>query len=138
MMTPASGSRIANLSRAAVPLALAGLAAIILLVLPPTHYSFYPQCPIYDSLHLLCPGCGTTRALAALLRGHVKEALRFNALTTLLLPILIAYAIGAYRRLLNHKDLNHLQITWPRLPSGVLYALATIAVIFTIVRNLWL
>jgi heme/copper-type cytochrome/quinol oxidase subunit 3 len=133
MMTPASGSRIANLSRAAVPLALIGLAATTLLVLPPAHYSFYPQCPIYNTLHLLCPGCGTTRALAALLRGHVKEALRLNALTTLLLPILIVYAISSYRRLLNHQE-----ITWPRLPSGVLYAVATIAVIFTIVRNLWL
>ena len=136
MMTPAGGSRIANLSRAVVPLALIGLAATTLLVLPPAHYSFYPQCPIYDSLHLLCPGCGTTRALAALLRGHVKEALRLNALTTLLLPILIAYAISTYCRLLIHKDLNHQQMTWPRLPSGVLYAVAAIAIIFTIARNL--
>ncbi|MCU1226484.1 MAG: hypothetical protein JWQ42_4577 [Edaphobacter sp.] len=136
MMTPASGSRIANLSRAAAPLALAGLAATTLLLFPPAQYSFYPQCPIYNSLHLLCPGCGTTCALAALLRGHVKEALRLNALTTLLLPILIAYAIGTYRGLLNHKDLNHRQMTWSRLPSGVLYAIAAIAVIFTIVRNL--
>jgi heme/copper-type cytochrome/quinol oxidase subunit 3 len=130
-MTPASSSRIANLSRAAVPLALAGLAAATLLLLPPAQYSFYPECPLYNSLHLLCPGCGTTRALSALLRGHLEEALRLNALTTLMLPIVIAYAIRSYRHLLNREP-----ILWPRLPSSILYAVAAIAAIFTIVRNL--
>ena len=130
-MTPASGSRIANLSRAAAPLALASLAATTLLLLPPAQYRFYPQCPIYDSLHLLCPGCGTTRALAALLRGHLAEALRFNALTTLMLPIVIAYAIRSYRHFLNREPMH-----WPQLPSSLLYAVAAIAVIFSIGRNL--
>ena len=130
-MTPASGNRIANLSRSAAPLALAGLAATTLLVLPPAQDNFYPQCPIYNSLHLLCPGCGTTRAFAALLRGHLQEALRLNALTTLMLPIVIAYAIRSYRHFLNREPMR-----WPRLPSSILYAVAAIAVIFTIARNL--
>ena len=130
-MTPASSSRIANLSRAAAPLALAGLAITTLQLLPPAQYSFYPQCPIYNSLHLLCPGCGTTRALSALLRGHLEEALRFNALTTLMLPIVIAYAIRSYRHFLNRQPMH-----WPQLPSSLLYAVAAIAATFTIVRNL--
>ena len=50
-------------------------------------------------LHLQCPGCGATRALAALLHGHVIEAMNFNALITLLLPFAAAYGIVCYIRL---------------------------------------
>lgn len=67
-------SRIANILRAVAPLAVAALAASLLLLFPPQRYTFYPQCPIYRYLHLKCPGCGTTRALAALLHGDIAPA----------------------------------------------------------------
>ena len=123
-------SRAANISRAAAPLILISLTASILLLFPPTRYSFYPQCPVYSSLHLLCPGCGTTRALAALLRGHLREALRLNALTTLTLPIAIAYAIQIYRSHLRREP-----IRWPQPPLVAIYAMLCITIIFTIARN---
>jgi len=121
-------SRSANISRAAAPVVLIGLAAAALLYLPPAQYSFYPQCPIYRSLHLLCPGCGTTRALAVLLRGHLGEALHLNALTTLMIPIAAGYAV---RRFVRREALQ-----WPRLPSGVIYAMLGVTAVFTIARNL--
>ena len=124
-------SRSANISRAAAPVVLIGLAAAALLCLPPAQYSFYPQCPIYRSLHLLCPGCGTTRALAALLRGHLGEALRINALTTLMIPIAAGYAVRRYRRFVRREA-----VQWPRLPSGVIYAMLGVTAVFTIARNL--
>ena len=122
--------RTATISRAAAPLVVAGLAAAILLFLPPTRYSFYPQCPIYSSLHLLCPGCGTTRALAALLRGHLREAIHLNALTTLLFPIAIAYAAQNYRSHLRREP-----IRWPQIPPAAIYATLCVTIIFTIARN---
>jgi hypothetical protein len=62
---------------------------------PPARASFYPACPIREFLGIDCPGCGATRALAALLRGHVLEALRLNPLFVLLLPVALAGAIEA-------------------------------------------
>lgn len=130
-MTAATRSRIARTSRAAAPLVVIAVAASVLLLFPPQQYSFYPQCTIYRYLHIQCPGCGATRALAALLHGHISEAFRLNALTTLLTPPAALYAALCYRRFLQHKP-------FPKLhpPPAAIYATLAIAAIFTIVRNL--
>ena len=130
-MSASLQGRTVTISRAAAPLVLAGSAFALLLLLPPTRYSFYPQCPIYSSLHLLCPGCGTTRALAALLRGHLREALRLNALTTMMLPIAVAYAAKIYSHLLQRKPVRP-----PQPRPAAIYAMLCITVIFTIARNM--
>jgi hypothetical protein len=102
---------------------LAGAA--ILLRFPPTQYSFYPQCPIHEYFGILCPGCGTTRAFAALLHGHIAEAFYLNPLTTLLLPAALAWIVSSRRRQ------SPLQ-----LPPMALYTLLAVAAIFTAARNL--
>src|SRR5260370_11583354 len=99
MIRTAARSRIADILRTAVPSAIIALAAIILLRFPPAQYSFYPRCPIYELLHLQCPGCGATRAIAAVLHGHFLEAMSLNALITLLLPFAAAYGIPCSYRL---------------------------------------
>jgi hypothetical protein len=130
-MSAATGSRVAALSRAAAPLVLITLVVAVLLRFPPTKYSFYPPCPIYSLLHIECPGCGATRALAALLHGNVAEALHFNVLTTLMLLPATAYATICYRRYLRADPFR-----WPQLPPASIYAAFVVAVIFTIFRNL--
>ena len=129
-MNASPHSRAASLTRAAAPVLIIGLAASLLLLFPPTQYTFYPQCPIYRSFHLLCPGCGTTRALAALLRGHLREALRHNALTTLMLPIAAAYAARSYSSLLHRES-----VRWSQPPAAAIYMMIAITAVFTIVRN---
>jgi hypothetical protein len=130
-MTGSSRSRIAAVVRAAAPLACVVLAAAVLLRFPPGQYSFYPQCPIYRYLHLQCPGCGSTRAVAALLHGHIAEAMRLNALTTVLAPFAAIYAVVCYCRFLRHEA-----IQLPQLPQSTVYAGLAAAVLFAIVRNL--
>lgn len=107
---------------------IAGCATLLLL--PPTRYSFYPRCPFFLYLHLQCPGCGTTRALAALLHGHLREALHLNALTTLLVPLtLFSLARGLRRHtssLASRSQPN----------PAMIYATLALAAIFTIARNL--
>src|SRR5665213_3710677 len=129
-MTRSLRRRIAAVVRAAAPLVVVALAAAVLLCFPPDRYSFYPQCPIYRYLHLQCPGCGSTRAVAALLRGHIAEAMRLNALTTLLTPFAVIYAAACYRRFLRREP-----IQLPRLPSSAVYAGLAAAVLFAVVRN---
>lgn len=124
-------SRIASTLRAAAPPAIIVFAAAILILFPPTRYNFYPQCPIHQLLHLQCPGCGATRALSALLGGHLVEALRANALITLLFPFAAAYCITLYRRFLKRKPLRY-----PHLPPAAIYAAFATITIFTVARNL--
>ncbi len=129
-ITRALAVRIVAAPMAAAPIALIIGTAALLFFFPPTQHSFYPQCPIYALFHLQCPGCGTTRAFAALLHGHVREALHLNALTTLLLPIPIAYATQIYRNYLHRKP-----IRWPQPSRATIYALLCITIVFTIARN---
>jgi len=124
-------SRIANTLRAVAPPALVALAITILMCFPPAQNSFYPQCPIYEFLHLQCPGCGATRAVAALLHGHFAEALHFNPLATLLLPFIVAYSILWYRHFLQRKAHSI-----PQPPPAVIYAGLTLAIAFAVIRNL--
>ena len=134
-MTPAAiqpaRSRTAEILRAAAPPAIVAFAATLLLRFPPAQYSFYPRCPIHELLHLQCPGCGATRAIAAVVRGEFAEALHLNALVTLLLPFAAAYGMLCYTRLLQRNSLR-----WPRPPHGIIYTVLTLTAIFTIIRNL--
>jgi hypothetical protein len=130
-MTPSTQGRIATTVRAAAPPALLAAAAGLLLRFPPAHSAFYPRCPIYSAFHLECPGCGGTRALAALLHGHAGEALHWNTLITLMLPFVLGYGIVCYWRLLRGGV-----FLWPQLPRAALNAATTAAVIFSILRNL--
>jgi hypothetical protein len=103
----------------------------VLLIWPPTRFGFYPACPIHQFLGIECPGCGATRALAALLRGHLMEALRLNALFVLLLPVALAGAVESYRRAMRPGVFR-----WPQPPAPALYAMLAAAALFTIVRNI--
>jgi hypothetical protein len=130
-MTAMDRSRVAEILRAVAPLAVVGGVAAVLLIFPPARYSFYPECPIYKYLHVECPGCGTTRALAALLRGHVAEAFRWNALTTVLAVPGAVYAGSCYRRFLERRPLFPAQP-----PAAAVYAGLAVAVLFGVARNL--
>jgi hypothetical protein len=118
--------------RQVVHLLLAGalLLCVALLIYPPTRFSFYPACPIHRILGIECPGCGATRALAALLRGHLIDALRLNALFVLLLPVALLAAVESYRRAIRPGIFR-----WPQPPAPALYATLAATAIFTIARN---
>lgn len=130
-MTAAGHSRIATASRAVAPVAGLFLAFAVLLRFPPQQYSFYPRCPIFALFHLQCPGCGATRALAALLNGHLREALHLNALSTVAFPLGFLWAARCYRRYLAREP-----IRWPLPSQAAIYAALTITAVFAIARNL--
>jgi hypothetical protein len=66
----------------------AGLAAcLILYFFAPSQYAFYPKCVFHAMTGLLCPGCGSLRALHSLLHGELGAAWRLNPLLIVLLPV---------------------------------------------------
>ena len=56
-----------------------------------THFTF-PTCPSVQYFQIYCPGCGSTRAVQALLRGDFLLALRQN----LSIPVLLVLALLYY------------------------------------------
>ena len=89
-----------------------------------------PRCPVAAYLHLDCPGCGTTRALTALVRGDLTQALDHNVLAVVALPVMLAAFVWWV--------LPRSKPAWAtRLAaSAVVPRLVLVAVVaFTVVRN---
>src|SRR5579872_5890383 len=67
--------------------AACGAAAVVLRLFPPQMYAFYPRCPLRSLTGWRCPGCGMTHALAAILGGRFTEAVHYNPLVLVLVPL---------------------------------------------------
>lgn len=66
------------------------VAAAIRWADPSTPGGVIPPCPSKTLLHVVCPGCGSTRAIDALLHLDLPGALAYNALAVLALTGLMA------------------------------------------------
>ncbi|MFK8850591.1 DUF2752 domain-containing protein [Streptomyces sp. Ac-502] len=53
---------------------------VLVAVRDPETPGHYPSCPLRSATGLLCPGCGTIRALRDLTQGDVAAALAHDAL----------------------------------------------------------
>jgi hypothetical protein len=62
----------------------------------------FPHCPFNSITGLYCPGCGSQRAVSALLHGEIGRALQFNILLVISLPLIIysaiVYILNAFRK----------------------------------------
>jgi hypothetical protein len=117
---------LANLAAFAV-----AIAACVVLRFPPVSSQFYPRCPISFWLHIYCPGCGGTRALAALLHGRVTEAMHWNAMVVLFFPFVGAFLAVTYWRAMQANTFR-----WPNIPNSLLKLSLVLIGVFTVVRNL--
>jgi hypothetical protein len=116
------------LTLAAIP--VLGAIALLLVCFPPTRYGFYPPCPVRAWFGVLCPGCGATHAVSAMLRGEWMEAARANLLTVALSPLAGAFAL--------YEAVSAL--VWNRwravtVPPLAIAALGVVAALFAVSRN---
>lgn len=79
---------------------------------------------------LKCPGCGMTRAIAQLWRGHIHSALEYNALCISVLPITCLYLLYRAARYVNNED-DGFQI-WEYI---LLILLLAVTIGYGIIRN---
>lgn len=70
----------------------AALGVIGYLTIWPTEYRV--PCLFHVATGLLCPGCGTTRSLTALIHGDLATAFAFNQLIYFIPVFLIAYELA--------------------------------------------
>lgn len=71
-----------------------GIAAVVIYgLLDPASYAFFPKCPfLVLTGGLRCPGCGSQRAIHALLNFEFKEAFLHNPMIIISIPFLILLA----------------------------------------------
>ena len=90
-------------------------------------------CFTYTHFGIYCPGCGDTRALHALVHGHILEAFDYNLLFPFVVLILGWYYLVGLTTLLFRK-----RVMWipQSLPTWGVLALAGTIVVFTVLRNI--
>src|SRR5438128_2623296 len=121
-----------DLRRGPILLILVLLASggLLLFFFNPVEHGFYPTCMFHRTTGLLCPGCGSLRALHQLLHGNLIAALHLNALLVLSLPWIgwqsARLAIGKYR---------HRRVAFTLSPGWLWLALAVLLA-FGLLRNL--
>jgi hypothetical protein len=76
----------------ALRVSLALVIVALLRAFDPATTWWFPSCPLFALTGLLCPFCGSLRALHALLHGSLALALAFNPLATVGVPM----AAGAF------------------------------------------
>jgi len=88
----------------------------------------WPTCPVNALTGLACPGCGSLRAVGALVHGQLLEAVGYNALLVLALPVAVLAGARAF------LGAGSPPRRWAPVNPGPAVLLAL--VLWTILRNL--
>lgn len=118
--------------RVQVGVSAAGFFAALAVVysFPPDEHSFYPRCPFYACTHLLCPGCGGTRALHELLHLNLAGALHYNALLTVLAPFAMIWLARCGYQVFRYDRFP--AVPWPH---SIAFGLGFVFLLFAVIRN---
>ncbi|MHA6280598.1 DUF2752 domain-containing protein [Salinimicrobium sp. CAU 1759] len=81
-----------HIRNGALALLFLGLV-VVYAVFDPAVANIFPSCPFHSITGLLCPGCGSQRALHHLLNLQIQTAYSYNPLLIISLPYVVAGAI---------------------------------------------
>src|SRR5438445_813374 len=114
--------------RLLVGLGLMGLAGVVgvLFQFNPTQHAFYPVCLFHRLTGWQCPGCGGLRAAHSLLHGQILNALHFNPLAVMALPMLTLLKLRSMLRETNGQSPAR-----QPLRAGWIKLLLAVIVVFT-------
>lgn len=90
-------------------LALVIVACVVLAFFDPVSRLWPFHCPFKLITGLQCPGCGSQRALHALLMGHVGEAISYNFFLVFAAPYLLLLIIA---NLLKEGPMKSTALRW--------------------------
>ncbi|HEV2402338.1 MAG TPA: DUF2752 domain-containing protein [Candidatus Sulfotelmatobacter sp.] len=111
--------------------ALAAGGLVMLRIFDPATSGVFPPCPLHFFTGLYCPGCGSLRALHALMHGNLQLAWAMNPLTILFLPYLIYGLTSEAVRLWCGCGLPQ-----PMLSPALIRVVFALIVLFGILRNI--
>ncbi len=114
------------------------LVAVLLLVfgfiyyaLDPSASTVFPRCPFFTLTGYKCPGCGSQRAIHALLNGDVAGAFGYNAFLMIAIPWIVLCLYAESRRTRNPQ-------LYARLNAPLLvWLLLALVVIWWVLRNIF-
>jgi hypothetical protein len=126
---PTAGRRRTRLVLVLLAAVLVPTGAFLLYTVKPGDETWYPRCAFHVATGLHCPGCGVTRASHALLHGDLAQALAFNPMFVVALPLLlIAFGREVYH-LWTGRRLGQ------RLPGWVILTIFWLILSFWVLRN---
>jgi len=102
------------------------MGLLVLGLVDPATSAFYPPCFWRWATGWLCPGCGSARAMHALLHGHLLTAFDLNPLAVVALPAVATDVVQRWRD--GHGWTS-------RLRPAPIWVLAVVIVLFSILRN---
>lgn len=105
------------------------VAAIVYFYFDPSSSRLFPRCLFLETTGVKCPGCGSQRAVHALLHGQVGEAWHYNAMMVVGIPLIGFYLL-----------VSVMQERWQRLyrvlfSRVVLLSLVGLIVLWWVLRN---
>jgi len=106
--------------------------AAVLFAFDPDHWNFYPECVFHRATGLLCPGCGSLRAVHHLLHGQIGTALRCNPLLFLTLAAVGILSVRVFLRSSGPRRAG----AWAGLRPVWLWVYLGIVLVFWVARNL--
>lgn len=114
-----------------VVVALLLVFGFIYYAVDPSSSSVFPRCGFLSLTGYKCPGCGSQRAVHALLHGDVATAFRFNAMLLISIPW-VAYCLLAETQRVRNPRL------YVRLNSHLVILLFFVAVLlWWVLRNIF-
>jgi len=92
----------------------------------------FPACPFYLLTNLYCPGCGSQRALSALVHGDMTDSLNYNPLLILFLPLFVVAAYYYIRNLFTADKKTAYLVYSNKFVFGILILI----ICFWVLRNI--
>ena len=103
---------------------VAVLLALVYFALDPASSELFPKCAFLELTGYKCPGCGSQRAMHALLNGDVGTAFRYNAMLFISVPWLALCIYAESQRVRNPRlylRLNSQLLIWLFLAMVLLW-----------------
>lgn len=96
------------------------------------HSNLFPACPFFTLTHLYCPGCGSQRAISALLHADLLGAIDYNLMLVVSMPLILYSAFISVTNVFRAKPVIQTIFYSPLFVRLFLVAV----VLFGVLRNL--
>lgn len=115
-----------------ISLSLLLAVGVIYALVDPAKAAWMPKCPMHLFTGLDCPGCGSQRAIHALLNGDLAGAWNANAILFLAIPYIL---VVAFAEIFSKRFPRLLRVV---SAPAVIYSFTWVLIIWAVARNLWL